>query len=61
MEEREDGKSGEFRAFPLALIDMERTDIRTLSKVQILLYKTGSQDFRYHLCVSRKLTGDSFV
>ena len=30
MEEREDGKSGEFRAFPLALIYMERTDIRPL-------------------------------
>lgn len=34
MEEREGGKSGEFRAFPLALIYMERTDIRTLETKQ---------------------------
>jgi hypothetical protein len=30
VEEGEDGKSEDFRAFPLALIYMERTDIRTL-------------------------------
>ena len=30
MEEREDGKIGDFRAFPLALIYMEGTDVRTL-------------------------------